>query len=508
MVSDFTDFIRLIFITEGFPPRWYCGSAWTPELGYFHIFSDLAIFGSYIIISLTVAYFMSKRDDIPFTFIFWLFCSFTVLCGLTHFVDATLFWQPWYRLSSTIKFFTAIVSLLTAYKLIKVIPKVLDLPSLAATRAHLSWIFDSTQDAIITIDLEGKVTAWNGGAEDIFGYHVSEALGKNLSCLLTEESDIKEFKKNISNVLSGKLKGSYEIKRTNKFGKILDLSITASPLFDGTGKILGICSIIKDITEKKKLERDLKDKFKELEIKNKELQSFNYIASHDLKSPLRNFSNLIDWLIEDGMHELNSSSQRHLRLLKDRATRMERLLEDLLIYTKAGSENVLPEEVNCFEMIKEIKEMQLLPEGFQINFPHDLPNMITYKIPLQQIFHNLISNAIKHHHNPTQGIVKISCTIGSECIHFEVKDNGPGIPKAYHERIFKMFETLKPKDQIDGSGAGLAIVKKLLDNFNGEIKVISKEMEGTSFIFKWPYFKSKKVKDMQLEPQPNIKNMM
>jgi len=131
------EFLSKLFDTEGFPPRWNCGTGWTEAHGWLHIVSDIATFAAYVAIPCVLVYFMRKRPDLPYPKVFWLFCAFIFSCGTVHLIEATLFWQPWYRFSGALKLVTAVVSCITVFALVRVVPRALALPGLAVAKARL-----------------------------------------------------------------------------------------------------------------------------------------------------------------------------------------------------------------------------------------------------------------------------------------------------------------------------------------------------------------------------------
>jgi signal transduction histidine kinase len=165
---------------------------------------------------------------------------------------------------------------------------------------------------------------------------------------------------------------------------------------------------------------------------------------------------------------------------------MNTLLDDLLAYARAGRQRHPAEVVDARDIINDVSDMLAPPAGFTVKIVGRLPVLQVERAPLETVFRNLIGNAIKHHTHPAQGFVEISAEDGDEFVEFAVKDNGPGIAPAFHERIFEMFQTLKPRDQMEGSGVGLAVVKRSVESRGGTIQVESNVGEGTTFRFTWP----------------------
>jgi PAS domain S-box-containing protein len=234
------------------------------------------------------------------------------------------------------------------------------------------------------------------------------------------------------------------------------------------------------------LEQRVDERTAELERSNRELDQFAYVASHDLKAPLRGIGQLATWISEDAGAFLPPASQEHLAKLHGRVGRMDMLLNDLLAYSRAGRQRHKPEEVETTAMIQNVVEILTPPRGFVVRIPADLPLLTVERIPLESVFRSLIDNAIKHHHNPAEGKVEISAQLHDNFIEFAVSDNGPGIEPRFHRRIFEMFQTLQPRDQVEGSGIGLALSKKLIESRGGTIEVQSDVGKGATFRFTWP----------------------
>ncbi len=232
--------------------------------------------------------------------------------------------------------------------------------------------------------------------------------------------------------------------------------------------------------------RDDLDKVKrELERSNKELEQFAYVASHDLKSPLRAIESLSLWIKEDLEASLTEQSRKYLDLLCQRVNRMEKLLDDLLEYSRIGRVRYDIREIDLRELVQSIWEMLNAGESFHIEINNTLPVFSTAVTPLSKVLRNLINNAIKHHDNP-QGEIIVSGNDSGDWYEFKVEDDGPGIPVEFHERIFGMFQTLKPRDEVEGSGIGLAVVKKTIEQLGGKVFLKNRNPRGTSIRFTWP----------------------
>ena len=243
--------------------------------------------------------------------------------------------------------------------------------------------------------------------------------------------------------------------------------------------------LFENATLRHRLSAQLERHVQELQRSNRELDDFAYIASHDLKAPLRDIDNLAKWIVEDAHAVLPEPSQRHLSVLQDRIGRMERLLDDLLEYSRAGRTSVPSEEFFTSSVIDEVLRLIAPKEGFEVVVSGDRPAVCTPRVPFAVLLRNLISNAIKHHHRE-RGRVVVDVADGPERIRVSVIDDGPGIPPEFHDRVFRMFQTLRPRDQVEGSGVGLAIVKKLVEIHGGAVWIESKPGAGAILRFTWP----------------------
>lgn len=257
------------------------------------------------------------------------------------------------------------------------------------------------------------------------------------------------------------------------------------PSFDAQHNVQGIFSMALDVTEHHRLEKSLKQKQVELERSNRDLEQFAYVASHDLKAPLRSIEVLVQWIREalDGYD--GGDVQENLNLLSRRTQRLSQLLEDLLAYSRAGRKVGDRDRVDSHQLVLDTIQLLDPPETTTVRIEGQLPVLETYAAPLEQVFRNLIGNAIKHQSGERGEVV-----IASEHWHgdllFSVQDDGDGIPPEYAERVFEMFQTLKPRDKVEGSGMGLAIVNRIVTWQGGRVWFEpGPNDKGTVFKFIW-----------------------
>jgi signal transduction histidine kinase len=270
----------------------------------------------------------------------------------------------------------------------------------------------------------------------------------------------------------------------HKDGSEFPVEVGLNPIETEDG--IKVLSAITDISARVKASQKLAEHHEELERSNKELATFAYVASHDLKSPLRGIFQISQWIEEDLGNGDTLSIPSHMNLLRGRLRRMEHLLDDLLAYSRAGRMEGGLSQINLGALAHDIFDMQALPSGFTLITADDLPTFTTLATPLEQVLRNLFTNAVKHHDQSTGSIKLDWQPKNKDYYEFSVTDDGPGIPPEYHERVFVMFQTLRPRDEVEGSGMGLALVKKIVETYGGKTSVTSDGIRGTSIHFTWP----------------------
>lgn len=266
------------------------------------------------------------------------------------------------------------------------------------------------------------------------------------------------------------------------------------PLTDGMGSVTGIMIHAVEVTDQVLARKDVERQADELtrlafalEQSNRDLDQFAYVASHDLKAPLRGLANLSQWIEEDIGDHLTDESRTHLALMKGRVHRMEALIDGILTYSRATRARGRVEEVHTGDLVAEVIELLAPPNGVTIEVAPDFPTVLSERIPLQQVFMNLISNAVKHSrvHRPDVR-VRVGWTDAREGFTFRVADNGPGIAPEYHDRVWGIFQTLQARDKVEGTGIGLSVVKKIVESRGGHVWIDSAEGAGATFCFTWP----------------------
>jgi signal transduction histidine kinase len=223
----------------------------------------------------------------------------------------------------------------------------------------------------------------------------------------------------------------------------------------------------------------------EAERRAQYLEQFAYVTSHDLKAPLRAVSNLAEWIEEDLADKLDDASRYQLTLLRDRVRRMHDLIEGLLEYSRVGGATEAEDHIDSRELVNEIIDSLSPPEGFKVKIKGEMPTLYADRLQLGQVFSNLISNSLKHH-GGNKGKIRVTGESHEDNYQFCVCDDGQGIAPEYHDKVFLMFQSLEPSDFESSTGIGLALVKKIVEEHGGTIRLESAVGEGACFFFTWP----------------------
>jgi PAS domain S-box-containing protein len=358
---------------------------------------------------------------------------------------------------------------------------------------------------IFRTDLSGNCLYVNERWCEICGLPLKQSLGQGWRVAVHPE-DLQVIEAQAQKILPYEKSFKTEFRLQNPQGKITWVLSESVVEIDDDGQIIGYIGTLVDITERHQIESDrkqaeitLQQRAEELtrvntilaktttllQQRNQELDQFAYVASHDLKAPLRAIASLSEWLEEDLADQLPAENQHQLQLLRGRVRRMEGLINGLLEYSRIGRIHTDLSMVNVDSLLKEVIDSLQPPATFHIEIQPGMPTFVTKKVPLQQVFANLIGNAI-HHHTRADGHVKIAVRDLGKYYEFTVADDGPGIPVEYHSKIFVIFQTLEPRDHKENTGMGLAIVKKIIETEGGAITLKPVSGPGSTFRFTWP----------------------
>ena len=359
----------------------------------------------------------------------------------------------------------------------------------------LSIVASKADNAISIINSKGSIEWVNDGFVRLTGYSFDDVVDKNLMSLFQgKDSDQAVFEAEKKAILD-KHNFSAEVLKYHKNGTKFWTQVTMTPIDTEEEKETKFIFIESDITTRKVAEQKMKAYLQSLEKSNAELDKFAYVVSHDLKAPLRAIGNLTGCIEEDFSDTLPADALNHFNTIKNRVSRMEGLINGILDYAKANKNSGNTESFKSDDLVKETIELIGVPENAVINIRAGMPSIQAEKIKLQQVFMNILSNAIKYN-DKTDIQVEVGAEDNGNDWMFYVKDNGPGIEPRFHDKVFIIFQTLNARDEVESRGVGLAIVKKIIEDEGGHISIDSDLGKGAKFIFTWPKVKKKTAEEM------------
>ena len=345
---------------------------------------------------------------------------------------------------------------------------------------------EAAPNAMLLIDRKGNIQFSNRRAQALFGYQSEELTGQNLEILLPKSCRSSHTHLMASYFANPKARDMGEgrlLSATRKNGSDLPVEVGLSPL-QSDGELLVIVAVL-DISERINTEKLLADRAKALELSNKALDAFAYAASHDLKSPLRAVDQLASFILEDVGDILPSASLKDFELLQNRVKRMEALLNGLLEYSRVDHMIACVEETTIADTIDSISSLYNADNAFAIDVASGIPNVRFPRAALALIFRNLIMNSIKHHDRDV-GKITITGVQDGDMVDIRFTDDGPGIDFQYRTKIFQPLQTLKPRDEVEGSGIGLSLVEKVAGMHGGTIELMAHEGRGARFHLRLP----------------------
>ena len=502
------EFFKNLFEND-FMPHGHC-YFWDPAILWSHAISDAIIAIAYCAIPVLLVYIFKKRNDFKFIWMMVLFAVFIFGCGLTHVFDVINIWEPYYRIDSVIRVITAIASIGTAIVLYKITPEIVKIPSVEEWKKVNQELQEQIQqlkekDKIIeairqfehlaevvpqimwTTDKNGQIQYMNNKWKEYTGKTFNQENPDFLDNLepVVHPEDFPKLKRNFNNLLGSGNKFQMSYRILGKEGEYKWFLNRIVPMIDNNGLIKHFGTLT-EIDEQIQQNEELKKANDELLKINNDLDNFIYIASHDLKSPISNMEGILDHLTENTKE--NEAIESLVIMLNKSVARLKTTIEDISEVSKIQKSQAQDVQSIYFEKVfNEVKNDLndlIQDQSAIIHTDFSEPSVRYSKRNIRSIIYNVLSNALKYR-NPNRNLqIEVKTYKEDKNIILSVTDNGLGIKKENTGKIFGMFKRLHT--HIEGSGIGLNIVKRILDNNNDEIQVDSEEGKGSEFkiIFK------------------------
>jgi PAS domain S-box-containing protein len=353
-------------------------------------------------------------------------------------------------------------------------------------RFRLAALVDASDDAIIGKTLEGIVTSWNPGAQQVFGYSADEMIGKSISLLIPPELGDEE-----PQILERLAKGEvrrFDSVRQRKDGERIHVSVTSSPVRDSTGRLIGVCKVARDITDRKRTEEALAQAVAAAEVANRELEAFSYSVAHDLRAPLRGMNGFAHLLLDTYKDKLDAEGQDFLQEIVQNAGKMADLIDGLLSLSRVTRTESRPERTDLSGIVREAAARLRSAEPdrvVELVVQDGLHADVDLRL-VRALFDNLVGNAWKFTSKATAPRIEFGTCDRDGAIAFFVRDNGAGFDMAYAKKLFAPFQRLHTVDEFPGTGIGLATVQRIVHRHGGQIWAEGSVGGGASFYFTLP----------------------
>ena len=534
-MNQLWDFFSRLLDYSDWPPRWHCGR-WTEFHGWLYIISDLLIWSAYFSIPVVILRYIAKKQGVRFIRLYFLFAAFILACGATHLLDAVAFWFPAYRLNALVRFITGILSWITVFYLVRLLPLAFSLKTQSELEAEIAqrkkaeeevkllnarleqfvlarteelsksikeiadYKYALDQSSIVAItNQKGIITHVNDNFCKISKYSVGELIGQDHR-IINSGHHSKAFIRELWVTIANGQIWRGELKNRAKDGSIYWVDTTIIPFLDERGKPYQYVAIRADITSRKqaeealyKLNQELESRVNQrtiqLEAATKEMEAFTYSVSHDLRAPLRGIVGFASILEEDYSDKLDTEAKRITGIIKNNTLKMGQLIDDLLAFSRMGRQDMPKTGIDMQALVQEI--IQELASGGTYEPAVEweiqaLPRVQADMNTIRQVWVNLLSNAIKYSGKKECPRIAIGSFIKGEQIVFFVRDNGIGFDYRYRDKLFKVFQRLHSPSQFEGTGVGLALVAKIISKHGGQVWAEGEVGQGACFYFSLP----------------------
>ena len=483
------DFISSLFDTAGFPARWNCGSGWSTELGVVHIASDIGTFLAYVSIPLLLGVFCLRRRDFPFPRVAWLFAAFILSCGVGHLIEAIIFYYPVYRLAGLTKLITATVSILTVVAMIRVVPQALALRSpaqfeeelarrmseiegLKRETMRLQTLVESSPEGVALIRKDGRIRFTNRAARKLLGSSPTADTSR----------------------LGGPWTQALERAKAEETRVIVEsegakVSLTAFPVAPETSDASEeeVALLLADETETHNLNRRLILQARDLQAAGADLDAYAFTISHDLRAPLRQIAGFTDQIQRHGAEQLDSRARENLTCIQEAVGRLQHLTTALLRFARGGRAKLSTGPIDLHQLTRDVRrELDRDTPGAVEWVQGPLPMVTADGVLLRQVMRNLLENALKFTASVAAPRVEIRAERSAGQTTITISDNGVGFPAESAGEVFQVFQRLSHEDSYEGTGVGLAIVKRIVIRHGGQVFASGQVGQGATFGFTLP----------------------